>query len=919
MREMLARRAIFFLVLGMLVFRWGSLLNAQGTFRGWEALIETESLGQYQMDLGGVVTTGLEVRFYGVNGGGDNTRDFVKIECYDVQGKLVGLFRWGRDNDERDSITGWHSLFLVLPRKTAVEKIVLSLFARDGYPRMVKHLSPVQLWNPLTELNFFPFSHEGRVSFSGLEALPQGKAWLHAAGMGSQRASLDYAVWRSFELPVPPEGFSEIPDVVLDAAWAGTVNVVGDGFTGRGSYALALQAGIGQGFSILEALSTGRAQCLEKAVSHSDEDFIVDLLSNTGSGVLDIALDLTEATTLGYFKFFLDSLGLVSTLFDIDAVLLGARRVVFEKVPLKKGKRIYAWLRFRGVVAALGLAHSVASFYGDGMVEGNLQGNRGFEIGGVLVHFEGPKTPEVLSVEVPTENGVSTLPRFTVSVSADIRSFDENQVVLRKVKTTETVPLSFHYQGTTLTVEPQRTLDGESLYELTIEKGALQGLEGWNLAFFTFPFVTGTPFMVYESDPAEGTVRYPLAPIIRLWFNRMLQGPGERFLDIVIRNLSGKVVASPENVEFDSSFVNLHFPRLEHATSYVLDIPEGAFMSEDGFPNLPFRLSFTTTPMIEVLETHPLPDEEDAPFPRYIIVAFSDRVVPGGNYESITLTREGVPIPFEKSSTEQVVYFRPLEPFSFGTHYTLTIPEGAFTNPETRAHSRAFTLSFTTAIPPQLVWTNPPESREGVFRDEPVIIAFSEPIKLCAVREETLFPETDGEKVSLTVSTFENLLILSPELPWPAFPPETRITIHIPPETVSDLKETPNQVPFTLSFRTGKTGASPRVVWTVPGDGEEGISTDPFIVVSFDREIEKGPAWEKIALCAETGEEIPIERWVRGNEGIELRPLEKLQRNRKYRVSFPPHCVQGKFGGLFTDTYVFTFQTELHPGPYEPE
>jgi len=916
---MLARRAIFFLVLGMLVFRWGSPLIAQGTFRGWEALIETESLGQYQMDLEGVVTTGLEVRFYGVSGGGDNTRDFVKIECYDVQGKLAGLFRWGRDNDERDSVTGWHSLFLVLPQKTAVGKIVLSLFARDGYPRMVKHLSPVQFWNPLTELNFFPFSHEGRASWSGFEALPRGKVWLHAAGMGSQKASLDYAVWRSFELPVPPEGFSEIPDVVLDAAWAGTVNVVGDGFTGRGGYALALQAGIGQGFSILEAFSTGRAQCLEKAVSHSDEGFIMDLLSNSGSGILDIALDLTEATALGYFKFFLDSLGLVSTLFDIDVVSLGARRVVFEKVSLEQGKRIYAWLRFRGVVAALGLAHSVASFYGDGTVEGDLQGNRGIEIGGVLIHFQGPKTPEVLSVEVPAENGVSTRPRFTVNVSADIRSLDENRVVLRKAKTAEAVPLSFHHQGKTLTVEPRRTLDGESPYELTIEKGALWGLEGQNLAFFTFPFVTGTPFMVYESDPAEGTVRWPLAPIIRLWFNRMLQGPGERFSDVAIRDLSGRVVASPENVEFDSSSVELHFPRLEHATSYVLDIPDGAFMSKDGFPNLPFRLSFTTAPMTEVLETCPVQGEEDAPFPQYITVTFSDWVVPGENYESITLAREGVPIPFEKSSTEQVVYFRPLEPFSFGTHYTLTIPEGAFTNPETRAHSRAFTLSFTTAIPPEVVWTNPPESREGVFRDEPVIIAFSEPIKLYTVREETLFPETDGEKVSLTVSTFENLLILNPELPWPAFPPETRITIHIPPETVSDLKGTPNQVPFTLSFRTGKTGASPRVVWTIPGDGEEGISTDPSIVVSFDREIEKGPAWEEIALHTETGEEIPIERWVREDKSVELRPLEKLRRNRKYRVSLPPRCVQGRFEGLFTDTYIFTFQTELRPGPYEPE
>jgi len=55
------------------------------------------------------------------------------------------------------------------------------------------------------------------------------------------------------------------------------------------------------------------------------------------------------------------------------------------------------------------------------------------------------------------------------------------------------------------------------------------------------------------------------------------------------------------------------------------------------------------------------------------------------------------------------------------------------------------------------------------------VVAFSEPIRLDLVRDETLFPEVDGEKVSLTVSTFENLLVLRPELPYPAFPPESQI------------------------------------------------------------------------------------------------------------------------------------------------
>jgi hypothetical protein len=47
--------------------------------------------------------------------------------------------------------------------------------------------------------------------------------------------------------PGPPSGFSANADIYVDVSYAGTINAIGEGFTGQGGYAVAVQAGVGQG------------------------------------------------------------------------------------------------------------------------------------------------------------------------------------------------------------------------------------------------------------------------------------------------------------------------------------------------------------------------------------------------------------------------------------------------------------------------------------------------------------------------------------------------------------------------------------------------------------------------------------------------------------------------------------------------
>lgn len=383
--------------------------------------------------------------------------------------------------------------------------------------------------------------------------MPRGKVWMHAAGLGTiwgwgapQKASVDYVVWKSFNKPSMPSGFSSSPDIYVDASYAGTINVIGEGFTGQGGYAVAIQTGVGQGSWINQAISFGKKQCLWKAVSHSDEGFIQDVKQNMASGILDIALDAAELSLLSYAKFVIECVKLIYTLFDIDEKVAEAKTVVFEATSLQSSDRVHTWIRLRGTVAALGFAHSVLSFYTDGTIEGNLDGNRGIEIGGILLHYQGPSSPEVTSTN--PLNGAMNLPlrpEITLVFSRNIVLNNQANVVLHKAGSTQSLPCTVTATGSTLKVSPNQDLEGNTTYELEVKAGAVRDQRSsvTNLASHTLRFTTGEPFMVVGTTPADGSAGISLRPTAIFVFNKSVAGKGSAYNSIALKNASGQIVA----------------------------------------------------------------------------------------------------------------------------------------------------------------------------------------------------------------------------------------------------------------------------------------------------------------------------------------------------------------------------------------
>lgn len=369
-----------------------------GEFESWRVVYEEPGEVLYRLPLNGDIFTGLVFRWYGVANGGDINNDGIEIKCYNSNNKLSGFYRYGWKDDNQDSITGWHQMYLILPQSSSLSYIEVKVYRPDGKAWLDTNLCWVAGFEPQLENNWFilnydPYNDTRGMSWSGYESLPRGKVWLHADGCGTSapvESSIDYIVWKNFRKPEVPSGFSTLADIYIEVAYGGTVNAVGEGATGQGGYNVAVQCGTGQGNWINNALAFGRKQCLWHVISHDPGGLASDVLENTASGIVDIALDVVEASILSYAKFVFDAALLFHTI-TVDEKVAETKTAIFENVPLIDNERVYAWIRLNAIVGALGFAHSVVSFYKDGTIEGDLHNNRGIQIGGVLVHYHDGK------------------------------------------------------------------------------------------------------------------------------------------------------------------------------------------------------------------------------------------------------------------------------------------------------------------------------------------------------------------------------------------------------------------------------------------------------------------------------------------------------------------------------------------------
>lgn len=980
-----AARSAFALVL-LAVFCLASLAPArpgssapagQGepVFASWQVLSEGRDEARYRLSLDGGVYEGLEFRWYGLLGdGGLVDTDRVDIGCYDTSGRLVGFFWYGRENDGRDSVGGWHIAYLILPQRAPLGRLEVRLYQAGGSPRLARSLSAVRGFNPVVDNQFYPFVPEGKVSWSGYESLPRGKVWLHAAGLGTiwgwgapQKAAVDYVVWKSFAKPAPPPGFNANPDIYVDAGYAGTINVTGEGWTGQGGYAVAVQAGVGQGSWINSALAFGKGQWLWKVVSHTAEGYIQDVVENEANGIADIVLDATQESILkqvqqaavsagkeavkggqlinisrataaatalnyiGYARFVFDCLLLISTVFTLDEQVARTKTVVFENVPLASADRVHAWVRLKGVAAASGFAHSVVSFYRDGTIEGNLNGNRGIEIGGILLHYQGPQSPEVIgSSPAAGATNIPVRPEIKLTLAKNLGTassscLDSSKLALKKSGSAQSVPLDCRIEVSsggatnTLKITPKQDLEGNSAYELIVQAGAVKDAGGRsNLAPFALSFVTGTPLVVLDTNPKNGAGGVPLNPTTTFTFNKNVTPVSLN--SIVLKNFTtGQLVARVgQGASAGASGAKLTLTlssTLAPDQTYTWELPWGALKDASGNPNLPYSLAFRTAPLVKVVSTDPKDRDRDVPVSQPITVTLSRKASAGPNFGNITLRAGNAAVALDRSLSGAVLTLRPKQPLAFDQEYTVVIPEKAVVDPETGAPSAPYSFSFRSAVPPRVAKTIPGDSAAGAYRDQAVWVTFSEEVKK-GPDFSRIAVKAGNASVPCDAGVESDALILTPRTPFPA---NRRITVSIPKTAVTDLRGTALQQDYTFAFTTGSGGTPPRVWWTSPADGEEGVSLQPVIYVRFTKNVQPGPNWGGIALKTGDGQAVQAGTLISYGSQLEIRPASQLKHNTVYVVTLPAGCVKEGLGSPSEGPVVFRFRTQYLSGPHQPQ
>ncbi|GBC96196.1 hypothetical protein HRbin16_01998 [bacterium HR16] len=884
----------------------------------WKTLAEGRDESRYELALDGSVTDGMEIWWFGCSSSGDRNNDWAQVKVFGARGQLVGCVQVGRRNDNRPSVTGWHAIYIVLPAEEAVNRLVLILHLPGGSPKLVSMVSWARAWNAGSATNFAWYGQEGRVAYTSIP--PRGRVWMHADGLeisAPRRATIDYVVWRSFRKPPAPSGFSANPDVSVDASYAGTINVTNDSWTGRGGYMVGISVGIADSHDTLisNVLRRGKVQKLWEAKEKAPGDaeaYVNDILKNEASGVTDIFLDAVEASEVSYAKFIADCLELVAHAFSVDAVVAERRTVVYDALPLRDSYGL-AWLRFKAVIAAVGLSHTVLSFYCDGLVEGDLKGNRGMELGCIGLHYQGPQSPEVVSTE-PAQGAtnLSLRPELRFVFSSNIQVYQAGNVVLRTADGTASIPCTVSASGNVLVVKPNQDLAGSTSYTLTVNPGAVrQASTGVaNLAASTLRFCTGVPLTIVDTVPPNNASGIALQADTTLVFNAAVSA-GDVINSIAIKKASGQTVATTARgvrYSFRPSekkvVLSLDSP-LEPAQQYFWEIPRGAFRDEKGSPNVAHRWGFTTALPIRVVDTVPRRQEADVPFITTILVRFNQTIAAGPNVSSISVRSASGAVRTAATFRGDTLELRLSSSLALKQRYTVTLPQGALKNEQTGVLSEPFTFDFETAEPPAVVGSLPAHGSRNAYRDDPIVVRFSEPVR-AGNTFSSISVRAGGAPIAYQAGTRYNELVI---LPASVLPANTGVSVMVPAGAVTDVKGTPLQTAFNFQFTTGASGSPPRIASTSPADGETGVSLNVVIVARFTKSIAQDSSWNQITLKDEGGSIVPVQTLVSYGTQVEIRPAQALKRNRLYTVTLPAGCVKESLGTPFPDGYTWSFRT----------
>lgn len=395
------------------------IAGVKGTsFEGWQVYYEGRDESAYRLDFG-LEVSGLEMWLYVQTQRTDYLNywnDSIKIvlvgtpelivtsnDSFTVE-PIVGFTKIGYKDDKQKSTGGLHGIYYVLPQKSYVNYINLTIRLQSGEPRLDVSKSYARAWEPYVDIVQVVTWTLGWYDFNVTED-GRGRTALVSFGtpVGDQpsESGLTFTFGKAF---VPPRILWK-PDVYVEIGYAGGINIAPESFTGTGNYRCKIDAGIGNGTYLNDAVAFGFGQTVY-TVNKSGIPLPVE---EAASGTVDVLLELGEEVlkspaakmilkALGYVKFVYDLVDIIATL-GFDETVAESKILIFKDVDIK-AERLFAWFNFYAQIKSAGLSGGIVNFWGECPFGSSIFDSLGYsvtdlpdggmQVGGILLDYYDP-------------------------------------------------------------------------------------------------------------------------------------------------------------------------------------------------------------------------------------------------------------------------------------------------------------------------------------------------------------------------------------------------------------------------------------------------------------------------------------------------------------------------------------------------
>lgn len=289
-----------------------------------------------------------------------------------------------------------------------------------------------------------------------------------------------------------------------------------------------------------------------------------------------------------------------------------------------------------------------------------------------------------------------------------------------------------------------------------------------------------------------------------------------------------------------------------------------------------------------------------------ITVSFSEDVVAGETYDSITMKDSGNnSVGFAKSVSGSTLTIDPASDLVYGMTYSVCIPDGAVQDNAGNALIGERTFSFTTIsgddnTPPVITGTSPSSGATGVSLSQTVTVTFSEAVAAGGSFSGITMKDSDNS-VTFTKSVSGSSLTIDPtgDLAY-----SKTYSVYLPAGAAQDTAGNPLANEYTFSFTTKASGGG--------GGGGGGVSSpSPLEVNKYD------PAKDATEVALDAAVKVTFKQEIKANDLAKV----SITDSKGNKVTGVKAGIDGKILALAHDDFNYdtVYKVKIEKGAVERE